>query len=89
MKGEGSDLPHEVTPKTILVYQNGKGHGPYSEWFTRLRDTHDKARIEARLKRLAGDCMVIARRSAKGYRNDGCSLAQVIESIFGKRVIRL
>ena len=49
-----------IVPKTILAYEDEHGNEPYAEWFTRLRDTQGKARLEIRLKRLAaglyGDC---------------------------------
>ncbi len=42
-----------MQPKTVLIYQDENGHEPYTEWFKNLRDARIKARIEARLRRLA------------------------------------
>lgn len=42
-----------VIPKTIAVYEEANGREPYTEWFKSLRDAQGKARIEARLRRLA------------------------------------
>ena len=43
----------EVRPKVILVYKDEHGHEPYTNLFKNLRDAQGKARIEARLRRLA------------------------------------
>ena len=49
-----------VITKTVLAYEDGNGHEPYTEWLNTLRDVQGKARIRTRLRRLAaglyGDC---------------------------------
>jgi putative addiction module killer protein len=53
-------LGQSVTPKTIKAYKDEDGNEPFTAWFRNLKDTHAKARIEVRLRRLEsglyGDC---------------------------------
>lgn len=42
----------EATEKTLRIYRDGRGRCPYLDWFSALRDTRARQRIQARLARV-------------------------------------
>ena len=52
-----------VAPKEIIVFADGKGREPFSDWLKNLRDMQGRQRIFSRLRRLEqgnyGDCRAL------------------------------